>query len=121
MPLAKRFPQAKVISTDFSPNSVKLAAKRASAEGLDNFQAQVADAQDLSAFTENSFAVVTCSYGILFMPDYQKVLREVHRVLQPGGLFVATIWSPDPAQVQTIQVCWLAKHLRCRCTANTAC
>ena len=92
-----------VVSTDLSPNSVQLAAARAKDLGLANLTAKVADAQDLSAFEDNSFAVVTCTFGVMFIPDYRTALREVRRVLQPGGLFAITLWAEE-ARSQNVQV-----------------
>ncbi|KAL0035670.1 hypothetical protein WJX79_007102 [Trebouxia sp. C0005] len=39
------------------------------------------------------FTTVTCSYGFMFMPDLDKALQEANRILQPGGLLVATVWA----------------------------
>lgn len=92
------------MSTDLSLNSVKLAAASAKQLGLANFRAEVADAQDLSAFGVNSFAVVTCTYGMMFIPEFRRALREVYRVLQPGGLFAITLFAEE-ARSQNVQVC----------------
>ncbi|HSH91299.1 MAG TPA: class I SAM-dependent methyltransferase [Ramlibacter sp.] len=49
------------------------------------------DARDLSEFEDNRFAMVFFSFNGIDAVDGNdrlKVLREVHRVLQPGGLFV---------------------------------
>ncbi len=49
------------------------------------------DARDLHAFRDNQFALVMFSFnGIdaVGVEDRLTVLREVHRVLQPGGLFI---------------------------------
>ncbi len=49
------------------------------------------DARDLSAFESGRFALVVFSYNGIDAVDLagrRQVLREVHRVLQPGGLFL---------------------------------
>ena len=103
VPLAQEFQRVQVVSTDLSPNSVKLAAARGKELGLTNFQAEVADAQNLTAFKDNYFAVVTCTFGVMFIPEYEQALREVRRVLQPGGLFAITLWAEE-ARSQNLQV-----------------
>ncbi len=45
---------------------------------------EVGDAQKLS-FTDQQFHVTTVSFGIRNMPDVSACLREMHRVLKPGG------------------------------------
>ena len=104
MPLAKAFPDAQVTSTDLSPKSVSLVLKYAEAQGVSNLTAQAADAQNLQDFDDNTFSLVTCSYGLFFMPEATKALREAYRVLQPGGLFVATVWGwPDKVQMSEVR------------------
>ena len=51
------------------------------------------DARDLSAFADGQFAMVMFSFnGIdaVGLEDRHKVLREVRRVLQPGGIFLVS-------------------------------
>ena len=93
VPLARELPHFSVVSTDLSPVSSLLVHKYAAAQGVTNVNAQAADAQDLADFSSNSFAVVICSYGFMLMPDLDRALQEANRVLQPGGLLVATVWA----------------------------
>ncbi|DBA73492.1 TPA: hypothetical protein ACH3X1_011519 [Trebouxia sp. C0004] len=94
VPLGKAIPNASVVATDLSPASVSLISEYAASEGVTNVTAQPADAQHLQEFDDNTFDAVTCSYGLMFMPDHQKALQEAHRVLKSGGLYVATVWGP---------------------------
>ena len=51
------------------------------------------DARDLSGFDDGQFALVVFSFNGIDSVDYadrHKVLREVHRVLQPNGLFIVS-------------------------------
>ncbi len=102
-PLAKAFPHVQVVSTDLSPTSVQLAATHARASGLHNLRAEVADAQDLSAYADSTFAVVTCSFGLMFMPDFKRALHEMHRVLEQGGLVILTLLAEE-ARSENVQV-----------------
>lgn len=36
-------------------------------------------------FPDNSFDYVTIGFGLRNVPDYMQVLREMYRVLKPGG------------------------------------
>ncbi|DBA80019.1 TPA: hypothetical protein ACH3X2_007517 [Trebouxia sp. C0005] len=93
VPLAKELPHVSISATDLSPASAPLVHKYAASQGVTNVIAQTVDAQDLTDFSSNSFAAVTCSYGFMFMPDLDKALQEANRILQPGGLLVATVWA----------------------------
>eukprot|EP00930_Biecheleria_cincta_P044928 TRINITY_DN30957_c0_g1_i2.p1 TRINITY_DN30957_c0_g1~~TRINITY_DN30957_c0_g1_i2.p1 ORF type:complete len:273 (+),score=44.60 TRINITY_DN30957_c0_g1_i2:48-866(+) len=89
--IATALPSARVIATDVSEDMV--AAATETHKNLSNLTAQVADAQDLSAFDDSSVDVVTCCYGYMFPVDKPKALKETYRVLKPGGLLVATTWD----------------------------
>jgi len=59
-------------------------------------------------YTDASFDAVVCSLSVEYLTRPVEVLREVARVLQPGGLFVAVFshrWFPD----QTVRV-WTELH-----------
>lgn len=86
-------PHAQVVATDLSPVAVNFISDYAVAEGVANVKAQPADGQNLEQFHSCSFGAVTCSYGLMFMPDHVRALREAYRALQPGGLYVACVWA----------------------------
>src|SRR5437763_5901671 len=74
------------IGVDYTPEMVQ--ACRARHPGV---RIEQMDARDLHAFTDGQFALVVFSFnGIdaVDMADRVQVLREVRRVLQPGGIFL---------------------------------
>jgi SAM-dependent methyltransferase len=74
---------ASAVGVDMSPGSLAEARSRVEAEGLAGELLQ-ADAERLE-FPDESFDVVY-SYGVLHVsPDTPAAIREVHRVLKPGG------------------------------------
>ena len=52
-------------------------------------------------FADNSFDKVICSEVLEHIDDYQAALREIERVLKPGGLFCASVPRRWPEQI-----CW---------------
>lgn len=44
-------------------------------------------------FADGSFDVVTCGFGLKFLPDLARALAEVRRVLRPNGLFASYTWA----------------------------
>jgi len=82
-----------VIAIDISPEPLKVAEERAAKRGLTNIGFRLADAHQLP-FDDTSFDRVTSRLGLMFFSDLPNCLREVHRVLKPGGRFVAVTWGP---------------------------
>jgi SAM-dependent methyltransferase len=76
--------QGRVMATDLVPQVLEAARQNAAAQGLDNIEFRVADAESLP-FANGEFDRVTCRFGIMFFPDIPKALAEIRRVLKPGG------------------------------------
>jgi SAM-dependent methyltransferase len=72
---------ADVVATDLSPHMVELTRTR----GLD---AQVADVQALP-FADGEFDVAVAAWMLYHVPDLDRGLAELARVLRPGGRLVA--------------------------------
>src|SRR5262249_40185489 len=62
-------------------------------EGLTNLTFQEADAHALP-FADETFDRVTCRFGVMYFADVGQALREIRRVLKPGGLAALTAWGP---------------------------
>ena len=76
-------PKSAVLGTDFNVNMLKTAPEKAKRAGLDVHFEQ-ADATQL-AYEANRFDIVSISYGIRNVDDTGRAIREMHRVLKPGG------------------------------------
>lgn len=85
--LAKRYPHAEVTGLDFSQEMLKIAQQKIADSGVTNATLMTGDAMDLN-FADNSFDVVTIGFGLRNVPDANQVLREIMRVLRPGGQLI---------------------------------
>lgn len=95
----------KIIGIDFSDNMIKLARKRKAESAspvTEKMAFFVADAQDLP-FMDNSFDFIYSECVLNLVPDRNKVLEEVHRVLSPGGIFIYTDFVAFEAVPQHIR------------------
>lgn len=79
-PAAKR-----VVATDYSDGMIAEAKKGACPP---NLAFEVADAMDLP-YASDSFDAVLIANALHIVPDPERVLREIDRVLKPGGLLIA--------------------------------
>ena len=55
-----------------------------------------ADAEDLP-FADACFDAAMCGLGLMYVPDPVRALREMRRVLRPGGRAVAAVWGARSA------------------------
>jgi ubiquinone/menaquinone biosynthesis C-methylase UbiE len=85
-------PGGTVLATDISAPMLDQAREAARAGGLENVQTRVMDAQRLE-FDPHSFDAAIARFSLQFIPDVQRALAEVRRVLKPGGRFAAVVFS----------------------------
>ena len=79
-------PAAKsVVATDFAPKMIETALK---AKNPENLSFEVADATSLR-FEDNSFDVVIIANALHIIPNPEKALAEIRRVLKDDGLLIA--------------------------------
>lgn len=81
-------PDASIVGIDVAP--AMLAVARAVDESIDWRQGNAAS---LPVSASEQFTVVTCHQGLQFMPDKPAALREMRRVLAPGGRIAIGTWS----------------------------
>ncbi len=75
-----------IIGTDFCEDMVEIAREKAAAR-RGNISFLVADAKNLP-FPDADFDAVTVGFGMRNIPDTILALREIRRVLKPGGRFL---------------------------------
>ncbi|AYC29386.1 demethylmenaquinone methyltransferase [Paenisporosarcina cavernae] len=75
----------KVIGLDFSQNM--LAVGQEKVKEFEQVTLVHGNAMALP-YEDNSFDFATIGFGLRNVPDYLQVLKEMHRVLKPGGMFV---------------------------------
>ena len=76
-------PTGEVVGLDFSENM--LSAGRPKITRFPNARLIQGNAMELP-FPDASFDYVTIGFGLRNVPDYDQVLREMYRVLKPGGM-----------------------------------
>jgi SAM-dependent methyltransferase len=107
--LDKAGPTGRLISTDLAPTMVQAARRGAEARGLTNVDCRVMDAQSLDLDAASVDAVIS-RLGLMLVPDPRAVLREVRRVLRPGGrVAYAVMGPPDRNQWMSLVMGALAR------------
>jgi ubiquinone/menaquinone biosynthesis C-methylase UbiE len=77
-------PQGYVLATDLSPDILRFAAEQAAAAGHRNVETRVSDGQKLQV-ADARFDAAVCRLGLMLFDDPLQGLREMARVLRPGG------------------------------------
>jgi ubiquinone/menaquinone biosynthesis C-methylase UbiE len=81
-----------VLGIDLSERMVDAAEQRAQQMKLSNCSFSRMDAETL-ALPDASFDVVLCALGLMYMPDPEQAVREMRRVLRPGGRVSLAVWG----------------------------
>jgi SAM-dependent methyltransferase len=86
-------PDGHVSVTDVSPGMLETARLFAEEDGLFNLDYHEANAENLP-FPDATFDRAVCRCGVMFFADLDRGLREMRRVLKPGGRAAFLAWGP---------------------------
>lgn len=87
---ARLKPAVSLTATDLNPGMLDYAQKKLN--GLEGITWRPADIADLP-FSNASFDVVVCQFGLMFAADKDRAFREMRRVLLNGGLLALSVWD----------------------------
>ena len=82
----------RLISSDFSPEMVEVARRRAAELGLENVDHRVIDGERIDLDVASVDGVL-CQSGYMLMADPAAALSETRRVLRPGGRLAMSVWA----------------------------
>ncbi len=85
-------PGGSVVATDVSEAMLSQAGAHRLPDGTAPIEYLEARADDLP-FPDESFDVVLCQQGLQFFPERLDAVREMRRVLHPGGRVGAAVWA----------------------------
>lgn len=85
-------PGGRVVITDVAPAMLEIARARARARALDAVEFEAADAVSLP-LPDASADAALCRYALQAMSDPARALREMLRVLRPGGRLALAVWG----------------------------
>jgi ubiquinone/menaquinone biosynthesis C-methylase UbiE len=85
-------PSGSVTATDISDVMVAHIVDEARRRGLSNVAGLRMDAEALE-LPDGGFDVALCALGLMYVPDPLVALREMTRVLRPGGRLVVAVWG----------------------------
>lgn len=107
---AKRLKPKKIIGADISLEMMEIAAHKVNQQLLERvISFQKEDCMKLS-FPDGMFDAVTSAYGVRNFENLDKGLREMQRVLRPGGHLLIVELTPPP-RFPMKQLFWVYAHV----------
>ena len=88
-------PTGEVVGLDFSQNMLDVGAKKIKTKHLDQITLVNGDAMSIP-YEDNTFDYATIGFALRNVPDYKQVIREMMRVVKPGGQVVSLEVSKPP-------------------------
>lgn len=97
--LAEASGTGEIVGLDFSQNMLKVAESKIRERGLDRQIRLIHGNAMALPFADNTFDHATIGFALRNVPDYRHVLREMARVVKPGGQVVSLelskpTWAP---------------------------
>jgi ubiquinone/menaquinone biosynthesis C-methylase UbiE len=86
-------PEGSVLGIDLAERLLEKARAKAKVHRLENVEFRIGDMLDLR-LAESRFDAVVCVFGIFFVPDMAAAVRELWKVVRPGGKLAITTWGP---------------------------
>ncbi|WP_106828997.1 bifunctional demethylmenaquinone methyltransferase/2-methoxy-6-polyprenyl-1,4-benzoquinol methylase UbiE [Parabacteroides pacaensis] len=85
-----------VVGADISEGMMKIGREKATAAGLsDKITFEQQDCTDLT-YEANSFDAVTAAFGVRNFENIEQGIREMHRILKPGGhIMILELSTPE--------------------------
>lgn len=83
----------RVVLSDINEAMLEVGRTRLINAGCNNVDFVLANAETLEPFADNSFDLVTISFGLRNVTDKDKALATMHRVLKPGGRLLVLEFS----------------------------
>jgi ubiquinone/menaquinone biosynthesis C-methylase UbiE len=87
-------PEGRVLAVDLADRLLNLARAKAARLGLGNIEFLPGDMEALG-FPDGSFDAVVCVFGIFFATDMPRAVKELWRMVKPGGRLAITTWGPN--------------------------
>lgn len=96
-------PTGHVLATDISVEMLAIAKERAASIGFQNIiEFRESDAENLE-LPDSFFDAVLCRWGLMFLPNLDIALSQIHKSIVSGGRLAAAVWAA-PSKVPFISL-----------------
>lgn len=84
-------PSGSVVGLDLNEGMLGVARAHGAEDGVP-IEWRQGDVTELT-FADSAFDTVLCQQGLQYFPDRPRALREIYRVLVPGGMLALNVWG----------------------------
>ncbi|EGC34998.1 hypothetical protein DICPUDRAFT_79274 [Dictyostelium purpureum] len=81
--------------SDFSPSMIQVLDKFINELEISNIESKVMDGQNLEQIKDSSLDYTFSTFGLIYFPDILQGMKEMFRVLKPGGKTGIASWCTD--------------------------
>jgi ubiquinone/menaquinone biosynthesis C-methylase UbiE len=81
-----------VIGTDISEKMIEHCEAKTRQLGLNNISFKRMEAEELS-LDPSTFNKALCALGLMYVPDPIRAIKEMRRMLKPGGACISAVWG----------------------------
>lgn len=100
-----------VIGTDLADDMLDIARDKAAQQNVSNIEFRCVDGESLD-FEPESFHATTIRWGLMFMPEPENILGQVHRVMKDDARIAVACWAqPERNPFFTHAMMTLMKHM----------
>ena len=103
-------PTGHVLAVDIAREQLRYAAAAAREAGVEHLETRVMDAESLD-LPDASVDAVLCQFGLMFLPDVDRGVREMLRVLKPGSWASLVIFAAGGTPESEVAESIIRRHL----------
>lgn len=97
-------PGGRIAGLDLNEGMLRAAGRFAASEGATAIEWYHSDVSRMP-FSSGEFDTVLCQQGLQFFPDKAAALREMKRVLAPGGTLALNVWGRPEKCPHVVAIC----------------
>jgi len=91
---AQAYPQLSIEAVDISAQMLAQAKLKAVQNGISNVNFRQADIEQLD-YKKNSFDVISCGYGLFFLPNLVDSFKTLFSLLKEGGILIFSTFTQE--------------------------
>jgi len=115
----RKFAPASLTAIDLNASNIEIARLESKKQGCENIRFHVDDAQCLKTIESNSMDYVINIESAFHYPDKPSFIREIERVLKPGGIYLIADVLTTPRRRSRMTKMWKNRMLLNHWTLNS--